>query len=98
MTRIEFAPEVSEDFERIITHLENLEAQHIQARIDEIIQAIATLEQNPKVGRPARGEMRELIIGRDAQGYVALYRYIPEIDIAFVLAIRSQREAGYRSV
>ena len=98
MTRIEFAPKVSEDFERIIAHREKLEAQHIQARMDEIIQAIATLEKNPKVGRPARGEMRELIIGRDAQGYVALYQYIPEIDIAFVLAIRSQREAGYRSV
>jgi hypothetical protein len=40
--------------------------------------------------------MRELVIGRDARGYVALYRYAPEIDTVFVLAIRSQREAGYR--
>ncbi|MGH8579450.1 MAG: type II toxin-antitoxin system RelE/ParE family toxin, partial [Gammaproteobacteria bacterium] len=38
---------------------------------------------------------RELVIGRSARGYVALYRYIEQIDTVFVLAIRSQREAGY---
>ena len=38
---------------------------------------------------------RELVIGRGAHGYVGLYRYIPEIDTVFLLAIRSQREAGY---
>jgi toxin ParE1/3/4 len=36
-----------------------------------------------------------LVIGRRARGYVALYRYIEQIDTVFVLAIRSQREAGY---
>jgi len=29
------------------------------------------------------------------RGYVALYRYIEQADTVFVLAIRSQREAGY---
>ena len=38
---------------------------------------------------------RELVIGRRAHGYVALYRYVSEVDTVFVLAIRSQREAGY---
>ncbi len=38
---------------------------------------------------------RELVIGRRAKGYVALYRYVEPIDTVFVLAIRSQREAGY---
>jgi hypothetical protein len=40
--------------------------------------------------------MRELIIGRRSRGYVALYRYVPEIDTVFILALRSWREAGYR--
>jgi hypothetical protein len=31
----------------------------------------------------------------DARGYVALYRYVPELDTVFVLAIRGQRKAGY---
>ena len=37
----------------------------------------------------------EYMIGRHARGYVALYRYIAEIDTVFVLALRGQREAGY---
>jgi len=35
------------------------------------------------------------VIGRRSRGYVALYRYFAEIDTVFVLAVRSQREAGY---
>jgi plasmid stabilization system protein ParE len=42
-----------------------------------------------------RGDMNELVIGRHAHGYVALYRYVAAIETVFVLAIRSQREAGY---
>ena len=47
------------------------------------------------IGRPARRELRELVIGRRSRGYVALYRYVAEMDTVFVLAIRGQREAGY---
>jgi toxin ParE1/3/4 len=47
------------------------------------------------MGRPVRHDLRELIVGRAAEGYLILYKYIPEIDTAFVLAVRSQREAGY---
>jgi len=39
--------------------------------------------------------MRELVIGRGAVGYMALYRYVAGIDTVFVLVIRAQREAGY---
>ena len=47
------------------------------------------------IGRPAGDDRRELLIGRDAHGYVALYRFLAVIDTALVLAIRAQREAGY---
>ena len=40
--------------------------------------------------------MRELVIGHGSHGYVALYRFVPQIDVAFVLAIRAQREADYK--
>lgn len=33
--------------------------------------------------------------GTSSHGYVALYRDVAEVDTAFVLAVRSQREAGY---
>ena len=64
----------------------------------EIIQAIAVLEHNPLIGRPVNAlddDKRELVIGRQAHGYIALYRYIAAIDTGFVLALRGQREAGY---
>ena len=95
MSRIELAPEVAEDFERILDHLAQYEVKDRTARIGEIIQAISVIEHNPLIGRPASGEMNELVIGRGTRGYIALYRYVAVIDTVFVLAIRSQREAGY---
>ncbi len=98
MTRIEFAPEVTEDFERIMDHLRSHHVELFQERIDQIICAIDVLSANPEIGRPVYGELRELIVGKGSQGYVALYRYIPEVDVVFVLGIRGQREAGYPAV
>ncbi len=95
MSRIELAPEVADDFDRILDHLAEFDANDRNERIHEIIQAIGVLENNPLIGRPVVGKMNELIIGRDAHGYVALYRYAAAIDTVFVLAIRAQREAGY---
>ena len=40
--------------------------------------------------------MRELVISNGAHGYLALYRFLPEFDAVFVVAIRSQRELRYR--
>lgn len=95
MTRVELAPEVADDIERIIDHLTSYDVENIPSRIDEIIQAISVLELNPLIGRPTLNNQRELVIGRRSHGYVALYRYIMEIDTVFVLALRGQREAGY---
>ena len=95
MTRIELAPEVGEDFDRIIDYLAACQVENPGLRIGEIINALDVLERNPLIGRPALKGKRELVIGRRSQGYLALYRYLPEVDIVFVLAIRSQRELGY---
>lgn len=95
MSRIELAPEVGDDFDRILDHLAQYEVDDAPSRIGEIIQAITVLEHNPLIGRPVLADMRELVIGRRSRGYVALYRYVAEIDTVFVLALRSQREAGY---
>ena len=96
MSRIEIAPEVGDDFDRILDHLARHDVEHAPARVGEIIQAFNVLETNPLIGRPAAGSLRELIIGRGSRGYVALCRYVAELDTAFVLALHSQREAGYR--
>lgn len=96
MSRVEIAPEVGEDFDRIFDHLAQYDLESAPARIGEIIEAINVLETNPLIGRPVPVNLRELIIGRGSRGYVALYRYVAELDTAFVLAVRSQREAGYK--
>lgn len=94
MSHIELAPEVGDDFERILDHLAQYQVENPALRIREIIEAINVLEHNPMIGRPANNNKRELVIGRRSHGYVALYRYIVEIDTVFVLAVRSQKEAG----
>jgi len=95
MSRIELAPEVGDDLDRIFDHLAQYDVDEAPSRIREIIQAIAVLDENPLIGRPVHDDKRELVIGRRSRGYVALYRYVAEIDTVFVLALRSQREAGY---
>ena len=95
MTRIELAPELAEDFDRALEHLARQEVENPGQRIGEIIAAVEILGPNPLIGRPVANGKRELVIGRRSHGYVALYRYVPEMDAVFVLAIRNQREAGY---
>lgn len=95
MARIELAPDVVADFDRILEHLATYQVENSAQRIGEIITALNVLEQNPLIGRPVANGKRELVIGRRSRGYLALYRYVPEMDIVFVLAIRSQSEAGY---
>lgn len=95
MARVELAPEVGADLERILDHLQHYEVEHVEARLREIIAAVDVLQTNPLIGRPAGNDKRELVIGRGSRGYVALYRYVAGIDTVFVLAVRAQREAGF---
>jgi plasmid stabilization system protein ParE len=96
MTRIELAPEVLKDFDRIIDHLTQFEVPDAAVRITEVLDPIQILSHSPLIGRKVKGGKRELVIGRASRGYVALYRYISGIDVVFVLAVRGQREAGFK--
>jgi len=51
---------------------------------------------SPLIGRPVAGGKRELIIGKGNRGYAALYRYLAGIETVFVLALRAQRESGFK--
>ena len=96
MARIELAPEVFDDFDRFLDHMARYDVENPSERIGEIVQAIQILTHSPLIGRPVAGGKRELVIGRGARGYVALYRFVERLDTVFVLAFRSQREAGYK--
>lgn len=95
MARIELAAAIGDDFERILEHLSRHDGRDPASRLEDLVESIDILRRNPMISRPLPGGLRELIIGRGARGYVALYLYVAESDVVFVLAIRSQREAGY---
>ena len=95
LAKIELANGVLADFDRFVEHLASFESSNASDRISEIIEAIQILAHSPLIGRKVKGGKRELVIGRDSRGYVALYRFVPQIDTVFVLALRSQRELGF---
>lgn len=96
MTRIELAPEVFDDFDRFFDHIAQYDPGSAPERIGATVDAIQILSHSPQIGRPVQGGKRELVIGRASRGYVAQYHYIEAIDTVLVLAVRSQREAGFK--
>ena len=95
MSRVELAPEVRDDLDRILEHVFRHQGAGPPSHIEDIVRAIDVLERNPLIGRPARRDLSELVLGRRARGHLALYRYVAELDTVFVLAIRGQKQAGY---
>lgn len=92
---IELAPEITEDFDRLLEHFSQHNSDCAFERITEIIDGLDLLSRHPLIGRPLAGDLRELVLGAKNRGYLALYKYSAALEIVFVLAIRSQREAGY---
>jgi len=96
MVRIELAPEVLDDIDRFVDHLEQHQVADVASRAGEILEAIQILSRSPLIGRPVAGGKRELIIGKGNRGYAALYRYLAGIETVFILALRAQRESGFK--
>jgi len=74
--------------------LASYQVEYAELRIREIIEALNVLEHNPMIGRPSTNGKRELVTGRRSHSYVALYRNVVDVDMAFVLALGSQKEIG----
>ena len=96
MTSLRFGEGVAEDIERIAQHWRSYQVECVHERLAEIFDALGLLMRHPTIGRPAGALHRELIIGQGSRGYVARYRYDPLDDAIEVLALRAQREAGFR--
>jgi toxin ParE1/3/4 len=94
MAQIILSAKLQDDFDRIIDFLLTHAPEIAADRINTIITALDVLETSPLIGRPVENGKRELVISTGASGYVALYRFVPELDTVFVLAVRSQRELG----
>lgn len=95
---IVFAEEAFADLERIFDF--NLERDPATAldHLAKVRTAVLILDEHPEIGRPAQAgsPLRELIVSYGKSGYVVLYEPSPAEKLVRVLAIRHQREAGYR--
>lgn len=96
LSNVVLEAEVLDDFGRFLEHLLQHDIQNAAERVQEIVDALQILEASPYLGRPTADGFRELVIGSGARGYIALYVYDPERDAVFVVAGRSQKEAGYK--
>jgi toxin ParE1/3/4 len=96
VTTLSYADDLHLDVDRIVAHFAQQEVQHVEERLAEIFDALLLLRRHPLIGRPAEAGHRELVIGEGSRGYVALYRYDALDDAVEVLALRAQRESGFR--
>jgi plasmid stabilization system protein ParE len=87
-----------DDLERILDFVMERDPLAALEHIDRIRSAILVLDHHPEIGRPLgrSSTLRELIISQGKTGYVALYEYVKAIQLVRVVAVRHQREAGYR--
>lgn len=86
------------DLERLSDFLIESDPRAARETVTLIFEALEMLVQHPEVGRKVHFGQRELVISRGRTGYLALYRYLPHTDRILVLALRHQREAGYKSL
>jgi plasmid stabilization system protein ParE len=97
MTELVFAARALQDLERLTDFLLDTDPQAAQDTASLIFDALDILLQHPEIGSKVHFGQRELVISRGRTGYLALYRFLPHLDRILVLALRHQREAGYRT-
>lgn len=95
MARLIYSDPAFRDFERILDHYAEQDAELAGEVVGLTQEALQVLERHPLIGREAESGMRELVISRGKTGFVALYDFLPQHDVVRVLALRHQREAGY---
>lgn len=97
MTELTYAARALQDLERLSDFLAETQPEAAPETVNLIFSALDILVQHPEMGSKVHFEQRELVISRGRTGYLALYRYLPHLDRVLVLAVRHQRESGYKS-
>lgn len=96
MTTVRLLPHAWSALTRITDHLAAHQVADGGSRIAEILDALQILVSHPYIGRRIGPDLRELVIGRGARGYVALHAFDEDRDVVVVVAVRAQEEAGCR--
>ena len=96
MTRWVLSIEAADDLDRMVDSLLVTHPLDAARTNDLITDALCILERHPMIGRPIEQGLRELVISRGNSGYLAMYQYDESADVVIVLAVRHQREQGYK--
>jgi len=94
VAKIVITPPAFGDLERISDFYAS-DPDRARAHLRAIREAISILVRHPRIGRLVDDELRELVISRGKDGFLALYRYVARPEHVRVLRIRHQRELGY---
>lgn len=95
MLRVYLSASAATDLARLEEFLWLTEDPFAYELLDFILDALNVLTHQPGIGRPVGSGLRELIISRRRNGYLALYEIDEPANTIRVLRIRHQREAGY---
>ena len=98
MIELVYSVQALADLERLSDFLLETDPQAAQNTAVLIFGALEMLVQHPEIGRKVHLGQRELVISRGRTGYLALYRFLPHVERVLVLALRHQREFGYKSL
>lgn len=97
MAELVYAAQALRDLDRLVDFLLDADPHAAQETVELVFDALQILTRHPEIGRKVHVGQRELVISRGDTGYLALYRYLPRADRMLVLALRHQREVGYKS-
>lgn len=85
-----------DDLEEIFGFTREFDPEWAVSQVARIQRAVLVLDENPFIGRRVSGEIRELVISSGKTGFIALCQYEELDDLVRILAVRHQRQAGYR--
>ncbi len=95
MATVVYSARALDDLERAFEFIAQTDPSAALDTATAIQSAVSALAAHPLIGRRVERELRELVISLGKSGYVALYRFVPHLEVVRVLAIRHQRELDY---
>ena len=96
MARVEVTARALRDLERLFDFIAAEDPTRARRQVVSVRRALEVLADHPLLGRTAEDGRREIVLSRGRYGYIAKYRWLPADDVVLILAVRHQREAGYR--
>lgn len=102
MPHIVFTDRAKGDLVRLADFMREKDPATGKRVIKTILEGTGKLSSFPAIGKPVKDcealpYARELVIAFGSAGYNVLYEYAPNSDHVIVVAIRHNREAGYKS-